>query len=91
MTGELGLQRLRYSFGNLALYLKDINQVAIIGLCPEVGIGLRVNQLHIDPHLTSYFLHATLNNVRHAKLLRDLAESGRFALILLHGSARDYF
>ena len=39
-----------------------------------MGIGLRVNQLHIDPHLIGRFLHATLKNVRYAKLLRDLAQ-----------------
>ena len=72
-TGELRLQRLRYSFGDLALDAKDVSQLPIIGVCPEVGIGLRVNQLHIDPHLIGRFLHATLKNVRYAKLLRDLA------------------
>ena len=70
---------------------KDVSQLAIIGLGPEMGIGLRVNQLHIDPHLIGRFLHATLKNVRYAKLLRDLAQIPRFALILLRGSARNYF
>jgi len=37
--------------------------------------------LHIDPHLISYFLHATLKNVRDTELLRDLSEIGRSALI----------
>ena len=60
-------------FGDLALDAKDVSQLPIIGVCPEVGIGLRVNQLNIDPHLIGRFLHATLKNVRYAKLLRDLA------------------
>ena len=90
-TGKLRLQGLRYSFGDLALDAKDVSQLPIIGLGPEMGIGLRVNQLHIDPHLIGHFLHATFKDVRDAKLLRDLAEIGRFALILLRGSARDYF
>ena len=54
-------------------------------------IGLRVNQLHIDAHLIGRFLDATLKNVRYTKLLRDLAEIPRFALILLRGSARNDF
>ena len=37
-----------------------------------MGIGLRVNQLHIDPHLVGRFLYATLKNVGYSKLLRDL-------------------
>ena len=56
-----------------------------------MGIGLRVDQLHIDPHLIGRFLHATFKNVRYAKLLRDLSEIARFALIALRGSARNYF
>src|SRR5215471_471917 len=56
-----------------------------------MGIGSRVNQLHIDPDLVSCFLHATLKNIRYAKLLCDLREIAGFALILLRGSARNYF
>ena len=56
-----------------------------------MGIRLRVNQLHTDPHLVGRFLHATLKNVRYAKLLRDLGKIARFALIALRGSARNYF
>src|SRR4030095_1579545 len=90
-TGELGLQRLRDSFGDLALDAKDVSQLPVIGVCPEVGISLRVNQLHTDPHLVGHFLHAALKNVRYAKLLGDLGEIGRLALILLGGSAWNYF
>jgi len=36
-------------------------------------------------------LHATLNNIRHAKLLRDFAEIARFILLVLRGSARNDF
>ena len=91
MTGELGLQRLCDSFSDLALDAKDVSQLPIVGLCPEMGIGLHVNQLHIDPHLIGYFLDATLKDVRDTELLRDLAEIGRFALILPRGSARNHF
>ena len=90
-TGELCLQRLGDSFGDLALNAKDVSQLPIVGVCPEVGIGLRVNQLHIDPHLVGRFLHATLKNVRYAKLLRDFREIARLAVISLRGSARNYF
>src|SRR5262249_38404262 len=91
VTGELCLQRLRDSFGDLALDAKDVSQLPIIGFGPEMGIGLCIHQLHIDPHLISYFLHASLKNGRDTELLRDVPEIGRSALILLRGSARDYF
>ena len=56
-----------------------------------MGIGFRVNQLHIDPQLTSRLLHATLKNIRYAKLLRDLGEVARLTLIPLRGSTRNDF
>src|SRR5262245_22653883 len=37
------------------------------------------------------FLYASLKNVRHAKLPRDLAETARLALITLRRRARNYF
>ena len=79
------------SFGYLTLNDKDVGQIPIVGVGPKMGIGLRVNQLYIDPDLIGRFLHGTLNNVCHAKLLCDLGEIARFALILLCGSARNYF
>ena len=86
-TSKLRLQRLRYSFGDLALDAKDVSQFAIVAVGPEVGIGLGIDQLHIHPHLVGYLLNAALKNVRYAKLLRDLAEIARFVVIVLRGSA----
>jgi hypothetical protein len=90
-TGKFRLQRLCDSFGDLALNTEDVSQISVVGVCPKMGIGLRVNQLNIDPNLIGCFLHATLKNVRYAKLLRDLGEIPRFALILLRGRARNHF
>ena len=56
-----------------------------------MGIGLCVNQLHIDSHLIGRFLHAALNDVRYTKLFRDLSEIPGFALVALRGSTRNYF
>src|SRR5262249_54250565 len=89
-TAELRLQRLRDSLGDLALNRKDVSQLPIIGLSPEVGIGLRVNQLNIDPHLIGHFFDATLKNIVYPKMPCDLGEVGRLALIPLRGSARNY-
>src|SRR4029077_5110486 len=90
-TGQLRLQRFRDSFGDLALNSEDVSQLSIKGLRPEVGIRFRVNQLHTDPHLVGRLLHATLQNIGYAKLLRDLGEIARFTLIALGGSARHHF
>src|SRR5438093_11798304 len=88
-TGQLCLQRFRYSFSDLALDDKDIAELSIIRLGPELRTGLHVNQANIDPHLIGRFLHATLNNVSYAKLLRDLRQLSRFARIPLRRGARN--
>src|SRR5439155_164827 len=90
-AGQLRLQRLGDSFSNLALDAKDVSQLPVVGVGPEMGIGLRVNQLHIDPHLIGRFLDAALKDVRYTKLLRGFAEIPWFALIALRGSVRNYF
>ena len=43
-----------------------------------------------NPYLVRRFLHATLQNVRYGKLLRDLGKIARFALIALRRGARNY-
>ena len=85
------MQRLRYSFSNVALDSEGVSQLPVVGVCPKVGISLRVNQLNIDPRLISRFLHATLKNGRYPKLLRDLGEIAWLALILLRRSAGNDF
>src|SRR5215831_2957966 len=89
MAAKLCLQRFCNSFGNVALDAKDVSQFSIISFRPELGIGLRIDQLHIDPHLIRRFLDATLKNVRHAELLRDLGEVTRLALVPLRRRARN--
>jgi hypothetical protein len=81
----------RDAFGDLALYLKDVSQLSVVGFAPNVGICLRVNQLNSDPHPIGHFLDTTLKDVSNAKLFCDLSEVARFVLILLRGSARNHF
>src|SRR4029434_6616766 len=83
LAGELRSQRLCDSSGDLTLHTKDVSQLPIVGLSPEVGIALRVKQLNIDPHLIAHALHAAFKNVPHAKLLCDLRQVVRRALVML--------
>src|SRR4030095_6532102 len=78
-------------FGDVGLDQKNVSQLPVVGVGPQMRVGLRVNQLHTDPHLVARSLHATLKNIRYAKLLRDLGKIASFALIQLRGSARNYF
>jgi hypothetical protein len=56
-----------------------------------MGISLRIDQLHVDPHLTGRLLHTTLNYVRYPKLFCDLRKIARLAVIALRRTARNYF
>src|SRR5262249_18608451 len=75
----------------LALDAKDIAQLSVICLGPELRTGLHVHQVNIDPHLISRFLDATLKDVRYPKLPCDFSKISRFALISLCRSARNHF
>ena len=66
------LQRLRDSFSDLCLHAKGVSELSIIGLGPEMGIGLRVYQLNVYPHLIGRLLNAAFKDVCYAKLLCDL-------------------
>src|SRR5205814_7193748 len=78
-------------FGDLALNTEDVSHLPIVSVCPYMGIALRVNQLHVDPHVFARFLQTAFKNVRNSKLLRDLTEIARLTLIKLCGSARNHF
>ncbi len=73
-TGQLRLQPFGDGLCNLAFDRKNIGQFAIVDFGPQMGIGRGMDQLHIDPHLVAGFLHAALQNVCYAKLLRDLGQ-----------------
>jgi hypothetical protein len=51
----------------------------------------RLDELDVDAHLIGGFLDAAHQDVRYAKLLRDLGEIAWLALILLGRGARDHF
>ena len=89
---KLGLQLIGDGFGDLALDGKDIGQIAIVGLRPQMRIGPRVDQLRVHPHLVGRALHAAFEYMRHAELLADLAQIARSAgLVLHHAGAADHF
>src|SRR5262245_54948649 len=50
-----------------------------------------VDEIDADADCVASLLNATLKNVRYAKLLRDLGEIARLALIPLRRSTRDHF
>ena len=75
---------------DLALDGKQIIQIAVVLLGPDVGIGARVDQLRIQTKMRSGSADAALQNVRHAKRISDLAKIS-FAAIFHHAGAADDF
>ena len=70
---------------------EDICHIAIVGLRPDVRIGARVDQLRVQSHSIADALHVTLQKMRHAELLTDLARVPRVStLIEARGSATDH-
>ncbi len=55
-------------------------------------VGARIDQLRVDSHLVPRPLHTTLEQMRHAQLLPDLAQvARRVALVIHHRGAADHF
>ena len=77
------MQRLGDGFGNFALDAEDVDEFAVVGIGPQMRIAGYLDELDVDAYLIGDFLDAALEDVRHAKLLRDLGEIAGLALILL--------
>ena len=91
LPAEVRLQSLGDRLCNFRFGRKDISQLAIVSLGPEMRVGQCIDELHIYANLVRCLLNAPLENVRNTKLFRDLGEVARFALITLCRRARDYF
>ena len=80
LAGKFRLQLLGDGFSHLTLNGKNVGQFAIKAIGPNMGIVGRFDQLHVYAHGVATLLHASFQNVGHAKLLCDL---GRFSGALL--------
>src|SRR4029077_4750588 len=88
---ELGLQLVGNGFGDLALNGKDVCQVTIVSLCPEMRIIAGIDQLSVYTHAIVCSLHAALQQMRHRELTSDFAEIACDSALVLHdaGAAND--
>src|SRR5438445_11035533 len=68
---------------------EHIIQVAIVLFRPDMGVGASVDQLRIDMKPAAGLARATLQHVRYAKRVSDLA-CILFAAILHHTGAADH-
>ena|SRR5207249_2109849 len=85
-TGEPCLEGAGNFPGDLTFDSEDIGQLAIEVIGPQMGISLRINQLNIHSYLVGRPLHRAFEDVCDAKLLRDLEQISRRALIALRRS-----
>ena len=88
---ELRLQLIGNGFRDLTLNSKNIRQIAIVRLRPQMRVIAGIDQLRVDPHFVRCALHAALDQVRHAELLSDFAQIAlRASFVLHHGCATDH-
>ena len=83
LTAEMCSQLIGDGSGDFALNRKDVGQLAIKGLCPEMRIIRGSDQLHIDAHVIICFLHATFEEIGDAELVRNLRKILRCVFITL--------
>src|SRR5436190_20341783 len=88
---ELRLHRVRDFRGNFAFARKDVSQSTVILFCPKMGVVLSVDELNVDSHLISGFLHRAFEDMCDTESRRDFRKVGRSASVALCRSTRDYF
>ncbi len=76
---------------HVALDGEDVGQVAVIVVCPEVLVGLRIDELSGDADAAGRASHATLDDVGDPQLSRDLPEVLVGVLVLHDRGAGDDF
>ena len=86
------LQRAGDRCGDLALDGEDVGggELAVVALRPEVGVGARVDELHVDAHAVARSLHAAFEDLRDAELIGDRLHRQLRVAELLDGGARDH-
>src|SRR5208282_5131870 len=87
--GKADLHLGRQDQGDFVLDGEDIVDAAVVAFRPEVRAVGRVDQLRRDPDAGAGLANAALQNISHAKLLRDLAEVNRTPLVDEAGIAGD--
>ena len=87
---KLRLQGFRNFLRHFTLHRKDIFEIPIVSLRPEVGIGASVNKLDVDSHFIASSLNCSLEDGRNAEFFRDRLQVVRLALIFCGGRARNH-
>jgi hypothetical protein len=94
-TDAFGLQQLGLNCGNnllgdLVLERKNVGQIAVVVVSPQVLAGRAVDQLGGDAHAAAVLADAPLKDVTHPEFAPDLAYVDRLAFIDERRIARDH-
>ena len=76
---------------DIALQQKDVAQLAVIRLCPNVLVGRAINQLSGDAYAIFIELHRALNYSVNVQLARDLWKRFVASLVLQNGGVGNNF
>ena len=90
-AGQFRAQCIGDGFRDLAFYDKDVGQLPIVNVRPEMRVGDGVDQLHIHADLVAGLLHAPFEDIHYAELLRDIAQIRRRAFESLGRCAGNHF
>src|SRR5712671_2354928 len=66
----------------LVLYCKDVGEIAVVALCPDVLAGLGFDQLRGDANAIGGTSHAAFQEIAHAEFAADLLHVNRAADLL---------
>ena len=92
VRAELGFERFRHAAGDLALDREHVlgGELRVVGLGPQVLVGRRVDELHVDPDLVAGPLHSALEHRLDPELRGDLRNRLLGVTILLDRGARGH-
>jgi Tetratricopeptide repeat len=71
----------RDAHGDLVLHCKNIRQVAVVALRPQMPASRCLDQLHRDPHPIADLAHTAFEDIAHAEVAADLPYVDRLALV----------
>src|SRR5215471_10794621 len=74
---------------DVVLHRKDIGQVAVVSLSPEMGAGGNIDKLAADAHPLPGPAHATFEDITDAKVTANLPEIDGFSFVSECGIAGD--
>ena len=88
---KFGLERIADFLGKISLDGKHIGYIAIVIARPNMLVAIRIDQLHVYPHLVAGAADTAFKNVRDPELLTNIANIRSLSAIGHDGSARDHF